>query len=703
MAQLERLVARIEADTSALRRGMNDAGLMVERSSRKINRNLQSIDRRMAGLGVATRRLTGAMGALGIAFGAREFIRAADTMTLLSARIGLVTKSTEEATEAQEALFEISQSTRQSFESTVTLYTRLARVADDFGISSQEVFDTVETVNQALLVSGASGAEAAGGLLQLSQAMGKGTLDGAELTSVLENMPRVAELIADGMGVPIGALKDLGKEGKITTRVMVDAFQTMGASVASEAVRMDRTVGQAFQQLENSFLRAIGLANDASDGMSKLAEVIDELRQAVDSEGFQTGMTFLIEALGAIATAAAKGVAQLGALVSLATDPSLENLKKVYDGSFFGQAGDVLQSTLPSGAASEGAVNFALGPGGGPFASGKPGLRTQFATHPFFTGGSTPGTSSGGGGGGAATGGGLDATSALESLMKVEREMDKVREKTEEALSAIDDAWLDSMGFQIQLIEKRRDADLEALDDLQASEEEKQRARQQIIVTADAEIAAERRRQHDELKKAQKDELDGWQEIADALKGPLKDAMRGRINDWEDIGAVAFRVLDRIGEMIIENIQAMDSASASSGGFLGNLFGGGGAGSSGIVAGDDPLGGLFKSVGGIFGGLFAGGGDPPVGRPSIVGEQGPELFVPKVDGTVIPAGQTAAMMRRGGGGGASVTVNEAPITINGSNMDPAQLQRLLAQERAKTKAEVIKAVQRSSSVDRAFA
>jgi len=45
---------------------------------------------------------------------------------------------------------------------------------------------------------------------------------------------------------------------------------------------------------------------------------------------------------------------------------------------------------------------------------------------------------------------------------------------------------------------------------------------------------------------------------------------------------------------------------------------------------------------------FANGGTPPVGRPSIVGERGPELFVPGARGTIVP---NHAM------GGANVTVN----------------------------------------------
>ena len=53
--------------------------------------------------------------------------------------------------------------------------------------------------------------------------------------------------------------------------------------------------------------------------------------------------------------------------------------------------------------------------------------------------------------------------------------------------------------------------------------------------------------------------------------------------------------------------------------------------------------GIFKGIGSIFG--FADGGRPPVGRPSLVGENGPELFVPDAAGTVVPNGQL------GGGGG----------------------------------------------------
>lgn len=53
------------------------------------------------------------------------------------------------------------------------------------------------------------------------------------------------------------------------------------------------------------------------------------------------------------------------------------------------------------------------------------------------------------------------------------------------------------------------------------------------------------------------------------------------------------------------------------------------------------------------GALFAaaGGGDVFAGDMGLVGEEGPEWFVPKTSGTIVPAQQTAQMLRSGGGGG----------------------------------------------------
>jgi|TARA_Y100000033_G_scaffold3095_1_gene2660 TP901 family phage tail tape measure protein len=84
---------------------------------------------------------------------------------------------------------------------------------------------------------------------------------------------------------------------------------------------------------------------------------------------------------------------------------------------------------------------------------------------------------------------------------------------------------------------------------------------------------------------------------------------------------------------------------------------------------------LLKATGlGIFenlGGFFADGGRPPVGRPSVVGERGPELFVPRTSGTIIP--------NHALGGSANVTVNvdASGSSVEGNGNEAAQLGKVL--------------------------
>lgn len=100
----------------------------------------------------------------------------------------------------------------------------------------------------------------------------------------------------------------------------------------------------------------------------------------------------------------------------------------------------------------------------------------------------------------------------------------------------------------------------------------------------------------------------------------------------------------------------------------------------------DPIAGaLSKGLGSIFGGFFADGGSPPVGRVSIVGERGPELFVPKGAGTIIP--------NHALGGGVSVTY--APV-INAPGADSAavaEIRAALAADRSTRVAQVTAIVQ----------
>ena len=80
---------------------------------------------------------------------------------------------------------------------------------------------------------------------------------------------------------------------------------------------------------------------------------------------------------------------------------------------------------------------------------------------------------------------------------------------------------------------------------------------------------------------------------------------------------------------------------------------------------------MFKSFGFDFL-KFADGGRPPVGRPSIVGERGPELFIPDSAGSIVPNHQL------GGGTNVVINVDASGTSVEGDNNDAEQLGRLIS-------------------------
>jgi tape measure domain-containing protein len=188
----------------------------------------------------------------------REVFRLADAFTLSANRIGLLTKSFEETRMRQEELLESSQRTRSSFEANVELYGRIALSTRHLNLEQGEQLKIVESLNQAVTLSGATAQEARNGIIQFAQGLGASRLAGDELRAVLEQLPFVADVIASKMNVTREALRELGSQGRITTEVMISAFQDAREELAEKFAKTIPTIGQAFVLLENSFVRVIG-------------------------------------------------------------------------------------------------------------------------------------------------------------------------------------------------------------------------------------------------------------------------------------------------------------------------------------------------------------------------------------------------------------------------------------------------------------
>ena len=94
------------------------------------------------------------------------------------------------------------------------------------------------------------------------------------------------------------------------------------------------------------------------------------------------------------------------------------------------------------------------------------------------------------------------------------------------------------------------------------------------------------------------------------------------------------------------------------------------------------LSGMFSSAGNFLSGLFKADGGPVAGgQPYIVGEQGPEWFVPNGAGTIVPNGKSPSTP---GGSDVSTATAQAPININFSvrAMDARSFQSAMVQNKA---------------------
>jgi tape measure domain-containing protein len=207
-----------------------------------------------------------------------------DTWNLVNSRIRLVSDSSDELATKQQALFDIAQRTRTSYESVANLYARIARNTKTLNIEDEKRLKVTENIAKALIISGASATSADAALVQFTQGLAADALRGQELNSVMEQTPRLSQAIADGMKVQIGELRNLAKEGKLTAQTVLNALVSQSEALDKEFKQMTKTMGQGVQQVSNEWLRFLGNLDDAIGITQKVTQELQLLQKALEDE-----------------------------------------------------------------------------------------------------------------------------------------------------------------------------------------------------------------------------------------------------------------------------------------------------------------------------------------------------------------------------------------------------------------------------------
>lgn len=234
------------------------------------------------GLKTGYTALTSAMAALGIGASATEISRTADEFKVLEARIGLVTSKSGNFTQAFEGVKNIAIETRSNLTATAELFTRVKTATDQLGYSQERALNLTDLVNKSLIVGGGLAASNEAAIYQFNQALQSGVLRGEEFNSVMEQAPRLARALADGLGVNIGKLRAMAGEGKLTSEVIVKALESQSKALNAEFGKMPVTIGQSIENLKTAWTLYIGEADSATGASERVANAIKFVSENLD-------------------------------------------------------------------------------------------------------------------------------------------------------------------------------------------------------------------------------------------------------------------------------------------------------------------------------------------------------------------------------------------------------------------------------------
>lgn len=261
---------------------------------------------------IANRIGAGVGGAIGTYAGVQSvaaIARTADAYNLMNARLKLATSSQEEFNTAQAELARIATATQSPLASLYTLYGRISRPLKEAGRSQADIIKLTEAVATAFRVSGASAQEAENGVIQFAQALGTGALRGDEFNSVAEQAPRLMQALAAGIGVPVGALKEMAAQGLLTADVVTNALTSQLETLQTEAASLPETVGGAMTALSDAITGAVGKTD-----LQPLIDSLNNLRKQVEDPATAEGIGLLTSAIVRLGSVALGAVSDFGML-----------------------------------------------------------------------------------------------------------------------------------------------------------------------------------------------------------------------------------------------------------------------------------------------------------------------------------------------------------------------------------------------------
>ena len=189
------------------------------------------------------------------------------------------------AVEVTDMIYRSAQDARTSMDAFSTTFLKVQLATEKYGFTAQEAVDMTNTLAKALTIGGATASETASVMLQMSQALSKGKLDGDEFRSVMENSPVLMRALAREAGKAMGVVgagqKELmqwSRTGKLTIDILLNALKNMKGEMDRKFNGTTETITQTFAKLDNAWEMFIGhfAEEGALDSIKNLINTITE-------------------------------------------------------------------------------------------------------------------------------------------------------------------------------------------------------------------------------------------------------------------------------------------------------------------------------------------------------------------------------------------------------------------------------------------
>lgn len=204
---------------------------------------------------------------------------AAQEFASIQARLGLIVGEQGNVAALNKEIYESARRSRTEYASMAETVATLSQSAHDAFPDPKEAVEFAEKINKVMAIGGTTGENKKNAMIQLTQGLASGQLQGDEFRSIAENAPMIENIIAKTMGVSRGELKKLASEGKVTAEVIKKAMLENADEIEDAYRKMPHTFADWATDIKSVAEYAFAPLFDAVNDLANSPE----FRQFVDS------------------------------------------------------------------------------------------------------------------------------------------------------------------------------------------------------------------------------------------------------------------------------------------------------------------------------------------------------------------------------------------------------------------------------------